>query len=102
MKLFMTRFSAVLLALAASLPTLSYAKTVEETPTPGAMVADALIARPVLAVTTVLGAGVFIVSLPFTLAGGNTEDAGKALVVEPAKNTFYRCLGCKHTGYQED
>jgi len=101
MKSVMTRFTALLLALAVSLPTLSFAKTVEETPSAGAMVADAIIARPVLAVTTVLGAGLFVVTLPFTLAGGNTSEAGNALVVEPAKNTFYRCLGCKNTGREE-
>ncbi len=104
MKSVITRFTALLLSVAVTLPTVGLAETtkaVEEKPSAGAMVADAVVARPVLAVTTVLGAGLFIVTLPFTLAGGNTADAGNALVVEPAKNTFYRCLGCKHTGYQE-
>jgi len=31
--------------------------------------------------------------LPFSLLGGNVVEAGKALVVEPVKFTFFRPLG---------
>lgn len=67
-----------------------------------AMIGDLLIARPLLIAGTVIGTGVFIVSLPFTLLGGNVGDAGQALVVEPAKAAFVRCLGCTESGYKRD
>jgi hypothetical protein len=57
------------------------------------MVADAIIVRPLGLVATVLGVGLFIVSLPFSLLGRNVEEAGQKLVVAPAKFTFLRPLG---------
>jgi hypothetical protein len=60
----------------------------------GAIMMDAVIARPVLLVGTVVGAGLFIVSAPFSLAGGNVGTAWDTLVGAPAEQTFSRCLGC--------
>ena len=59
-----------------------------------AMIADTIIARPVLLASTVVGAGLFVVTLPFSLLGGNAGEAGEVLVMNPGKNTFVRCLGC--------
>ncbi|AOE62775.1 multidrug transporter [Pseudomonas corrugata] len=66
-----------------------------------AMIGDLLIARPLLLAATVIGAGAFVVSLPFTALGGGVGDAGKALVVDPAKATFVRCLGCVGEGFEQ-
>ncbi len=66
------------------------------------MIGDLLIARPLLIGATAIGAVAFVVSLPFTAAGGNVGEAGKALVVEPGKAAFVRCLGCTTTGYKQD
>ncbi|HWH87348.1 MAG TPA: multidrug transporter [Pseudomonas sp.] len=66
-----------------------------------AMLGDLLIARPLLVVATVIGAGAFVVSLPFTALGGNVGDAGQALVVDPAKAAFVRCLGCIGEGFEQ-
>ena len=66
------------------------------------MAGDILIARPLLIGATVIGAGLFIVSLPFSALGGNVEDAANALVVEPGREAFVRCLGCTMSGYQRD
>lgn len=63
------------------------------------MVADLLIARPLLIAGTALGAAVFVVTLPFSALGGNVEEAGDALVIEPGREAFVRCLGCA-SGYQ--
>ncbi len=57
------------------------------------MLADAFLVRPLMLVGTVLGTATFVVTLPFSLIGGNTGEAGKALVVEPAKRTFVHPLG---------
>lgn len=60
---------------------------------PGAMTIDVLVARPVGLVATVAGAAVFVVSLPFSALGGNSEEAWDSLVVSPAEYTFKRELG---------
>ncbi len=73
-----------------------------EAPPAYAMVGDLLIARPLLIAGTIIGAGVFLVSLPFTALGGNVKEAGQALVVEPGMAAFVRCLGCTESGYKKD
>ncbi len=59
-----------------------------------AMIGDAVFARPFLLASTVVGAGLYVVTLPFSLLGGNPGEAGEVLVMNPGKNTFVRCLGC--------
>ena len=66
------------------------------------MIGDLLIARPLLIGATAIGALAFVVSLPFTAAGGNIGEAGHALVVEPGKEAFVRCLGCTTSGYKQN
>ena len=66
------------------------------------LVGDAVIARPLGLVFTVIGAVTYVVTLPFSLAGGNAGEAGKVLVVGPAEATFVRCLGCTKSGYKRD
>ncbi|EIK98519.1 hypothetical protein PMM47T1_00735 [Pseudomonas sp. M47T1] len=70
-----------------------------QSPPAYSMIADLVIARPLLIAATAIGAAVFVVSLPFTALGGNVKDAGKALVVDPGKAAFVRCLGCTGDGY---
>jgi hypothetical protein len=57
------------------------------------MAADLLLVRPVGILATLFGGAVFIVALPFSLLGGNTEDTYRNLVVAPAKYTFKRPIG---------
>ncbi|MFI8381401.1 multidrug transporter [Pseudomonas sp. NPDC079086] len=66
------------------------------------MIGDLLIARPLLIGATAIGAVAFVVSLPFTAAGGNIGEAGHALVVEPGREAFVRCLGCTTSGYKQN
>lgn len=66
-------------------------------PTSAEMVADALVARPIYAVATVLGSALFVVTLPFTALGGNVKEAGNELVTGPAQGLLTRCLGCLQT-----
>lgn len=65
-----------------------------EAPPAYAMVGDLLIARPLLIAGTAVGAVLFVVSLPFSALGGNVPEAAHALVVEPGREAFVRCLGC--------
>ncbi len=58
-----------------------------------AMAADAILVRPLGLVATVLGFGLFVVSVPFSALGGNTGEAWDAMVAKPAIFTFVRPLG---------
>lgn len=75
---------------------------IEEDPSALAMTGDLILVRPTMFVVTVLGAGLWLVSLPFSLAGGNAKQAGDTLVAQPAMNTFVRCLGCTKAGYKKE
>ncbi|MBU1329630.1 MAG: multidrug transporter [Gammaproteobacteria bacterium] len=112
MKLF--RSTAVVLALTTGLLALQAQADVAQQNTSGdptytveapkaySMIGDLLIARPLLIGATVIGAAAFVVSLPFTALGGNVGEAGQALVVEPGREAFVRCLGCTSSGYQQN
>jgi hypothetical protein len=58
------------------------------------MAADLVLARPIGILITTVGAASFVVFLPFTAASGDVKTSAKALVVDPARQTFVRCLGC--------
>jgi len=68
--------------------------TVSSRPSVWAMGIDAGLVRPVGVAATVIGAGIFVVMLPFSALGGNVKESAETLVVAPAKMTFWRCLGC--------
>ena len=84
----------VLLVAASSI---AHAQQAEE-PGTWEMTADAVVGRPLGLVVTTVGVAAFLVSLPFSALGGNVLEAADALVVDPAKATFVRCLGCRTTG----
>lgn len=91
------------LALALSVPPAmaDNSTVIEENPSEVAMALDLVLVRPTMFVATILGSGLWVVSLPFSLAGGNALQAGETLVAKPAMNTFVRCLGCKNAGYRK-
>jgi hypothetical protein len=90
------------MALVLMVPQVSVADAIEENPSALAMAGDLVIARPLLLVMTVVGTVAYVVSLPFSLAGGNAGQAGETLVLGPAEATFVRCLGCTTSGYKKD
>lgn len=65
-----------------------------QVPSAEAMIVDGLVYRPLSLAGTIVGTGLFILTLPFSAIGGNADEAGQRLVVEPANSTFDRCLGC--------
>lgn len=75
-------------------PVNTYGGEASSVPSSGAMVGDALVGRPLLAVATVLGAATFLVSLPFSIAGRNVGESADRLVGGPLRATVARCLGC--------
>jgi hypothetical protein len=59
----------------------------------GKMTGDALVARPLGLAATIIGGAIFVVSLPFSALGGNTEPAFNYLLADPFAFTFKRPLG---------
>lgn len=57
------------------------------------MAADLLLVRPLGLVGTVIGAGLFVVALPFTIPSGSVGDAAHEMVARPFEYTFSRPLG---------
>lgn len=98
-KRFAGRLSALALAAVIAFPAM--AAEPEDGPRWENMVADAVIARPFGLVATVGGSALFVVTLPFSAAGGNVKQAADTLVVGPARETFVRCLGCRSAGRGE-
>lgn len=60
---------------------------------PAEMAADALVVRPVALASTVVGAAIFLVALPFAAIAGDVKSTGDVLVGAPARYTFKRRLG---------
>jgi NAD dependent epimerase/dehydratase family enzyme len=58
-----------------------------------AMLFDLVLVRPIGLAASVAGQVLFVVSLPFTLLGGNVGEAAKELSWAPVKYTFARPLG---------
>jgi hypothetical protein len=87
----------VIPALAAALFTApAYAIDQEQVgrePTTNEVLADALVARPLGLVGTIIGAATWVVSLPFTLPSESSTRAADALVRKPARYTFLRPIG---------
>ena len=73
--------------------------SIDERPNAFAMTGDLLVARPLGAAITAVGAAAFVVSLPFTIMGGAVSESAETLVLGPAEVTFVRCLGCLVSGY---
>lgn len=65
----------------------------QEDGSPEVIAADVLIVRPVCLAATVIGAALFLVSLPISIATDSTSETGRKLVGLPARATFTRRLG---------
>jgi hypothetical protein len=52
--------------------------------------ADLLIARPLGVIAGIIGSGIFVVSLPFTIPTQSVNEAAQMLVVEPFRFSFVR------------
>ncbi len=63
-------------------------------PSEFAILGDVLVARPFSIAMTVGGAALYVVTLPFSLLGGNAGEMADIMVKRPAYSAFLRCLGC--------
>jgi hypothetical protein len=57
------------------------------------MAVDTIVGKPLQLVTALAGTAAYVVSLPFSLIGGNADQAQYKLFVEPW-DAMSRCLGC--------
>jgi hypothetical protein len=62
-------------------------------PSYGTMMVDTVVGKPLQLVNAVAGTAAYLVSLPFSLVGGNADQAQQKLFVEPW-DAMGRCLGC--------
>ena len=88
-------FTSLALMAASMQPTFA-AIEIDETdfgPSYETMVVDTIVGKPLQLVNAVAGTAAYIVSLPFSLIGGNTDQAQQKLFVEPW-DAMGRCLGC--------
>jgi hypothetical protein len=72
-------------------------------PSSSVVAADAVLGRPLGTALTIAGAGVFVLTLPFSVPSGSAREASWGLVGRPACWTFKRPLGrnmpaCEETG----
>ena len=84
---------AVLVLIPFSTTALAESQKLNDENSAEAMAADLFIVRPLGIVATLVGSAIFVVSLPFSTLGGNTNVAYQKLVKDPAKFTFKRALG---------
>ncbi len=86
-----TAFLAFTCALALSLTFVNTSSAVEHDP--GVIAADALLARPLGFVATIVGGVTFVLALPVAATSGSIDSAADSLVAQPAWWTFRRPLG---------
>lgn len=72
----------------------------DDKPDGAEMLADAVIVRPMTLIASAVGAVGWVLSLPFTIPGGNVEEAGQTLVADPLRYTFLRPVGYMEEGTQ--
>lgn len=90
-----TVLASVSLLIASMQPALA-AIEIDETdfgPSYETMVVDTVVGKPLQLVTAIAGTAAYLVSLPFSLIGGNADQAQQKLFVEPW-DAMGRCLGC--------
>ena len=88
-------FGVIAALIAVPFATSALAQEYFETKEPSgdAMLYDTIVLRPVGIVATAVGSVFWLISLPFSAAGGNVDTATEKLVKEPAAFTFKRPLG---------
>jgi len=63
------------------------------------MIFDGLVVRPLTLAGTLIGAAVFVATLPFSIPARGVSGAGRMLVAQPAGYTFMRSFGDFEEGW---
>ena len=85
--------AVTLISAIAAGPASAQVELQKKEPGAGAMTYDLVLLRPFGIVSIAAGAAVFVVSLPFSVLGGNVPRAAEVLVANPISYTFARPLG---------
>ena len=85
--------AVALTSLVLAAPASAQVELEKKQPSAGAMAYDLVLLRPLGIGAIALGGATFIVSLPFSILGGNVSQAGKVLVANPISFTLGRPLG---------
>ncbi len=59
---------------------------------------DLVVARPIGILMAAVGSVFFVLTVPFSLIGGNVGESADVLVFGPYKEVLVRCLGCRREG----
>lgn len=59
---------------------------------------DLMVARPLGLAMAGVGSVMFVLTVPFSLIGGNVLESADTLVFRPYKEVLVRCLGCRTEG----
>ncbi len=84
---------ASLVLFASTFPAAAAGEHPGEEITTESIMADFMLLRPLGVAASVVGTGFFLVSLPFSVLGGNTKMVFEKTVAEPFRFTFFRPLG---------
>lgn len=102
----LTKLTLLIAILAAITPVVAEQPPAEQyhryNPSAEEMIVDGLIYRPLSLAGTIIGTGLYIVTLPFSLMGDNEDQARERLIIAPANSTFNRCLGCINESYERN
>lgn len=82
-----------------SLPAQAASYADDDEPDAGDMLADAVVVRPLTFIAGLVGGALWVVSLPFTIPGGNAGEVADKAFTGPMRYTFYRPLG--HMGIDD-
>jgi hypothetical protein len=88
-----SRFSALFAIVALLFASAPDAVAQEKHVDPAAVVADAVVVRPIGVVVTVVSSAFFVVALPFAAVARRVPETAEALVARPARTMFCRPLG---------
>ena len=94
--IFVLSFSMFSVSPSAEAVDVNYYPAGDTRPSIAAMGMDFFIVRPLTFTLTVVGSVFWFVSLPVTALGGNVEEAGEKMVLDPGRYTFVRPLGHMH------
>ncbi|MBI5236408.1 MAG: hypothetical protein HY886_09215 [Deltaproteobacteria bacterium] len=83
----------ILALMATAAPVSSFAQAERPEPSATEITFDVLVIRPLGIAATVVGAGLFIVTLPFALPTGGVGLSARKLVADPFTFTFLRPVG---------
>lgn len=70
-------------------------------PSGAAVFFDGLVARPVGAITTGFGCGLYVLTLPWSIPSGSTEQMARGVIGKPGGWTFKRPMGRSDARYEE-